>query len=67
MKRLLSVLFVVVVLPMMTVTSVILAQSLRSLLRTPFNIVESKWEINENTGGKEFSYYNNDYCDYYFV
>lgn len=65
MKRLLSVLFVVVVLPMMTVTSVILAQSLRSLLRTPFNIVESKWEINENTGGNEFSYYNNDYCDYY--
>lgn len=41
-----------------------MAQSLKSLMQRPFNIIESNWERNS----KEdllLVYTNNDYCDYY--
>lgn len=40
------------------------AQSLRKLLETPRNIIESKLEQNAQ-GTRELNYYNEDYCDYY--
>ena len=40
------------------------AQSLRKLLENPQNVIESKWERNEQ-GDTELNYYNEDYCDYY--
>lgn len=41
------------------------AQSLKSLMRMPFDVVESKWEINSTNGNQELNYYNKDFCDYY--
>lgn len=41
------------------------AQSLKSLMRMPFDVVESKWEINSINGNQELNYYNKDFCDYY--
>lgn len=40
------------------------AQSLRKLLESPFNVIESKWERNAE-GDTELNYYNEDYCNYY--
>lgn len=39
-------------------------QSLRKLLETPRNTIESKWEKNIQEA-TELNYYNEDYCDYY--
>ena len=41
------------------------AQSLKSLMRLPFNVIENKWEANRTGDGQDLNYYNNDYCDYY--
>lgn len=40
------------------------AQSLRSLLRPPTDVIAPKWERTPQ-GTQEFSYYNTDYCEYH--
>lgn len=41
-----------------------MAQSLKSLMQRPFNIIESNWERNSKED-LQLVYTNNDYCDYY--
>lgn len=65
MKHFAFVAYMGMVLLMVLPASSLSAQSLRTLLRTPFNAVEAKWETNPNTGDRELNCYNNDYCDYY--
>ena len=45
-------------------TESISAQSIRKIIETPLQTIESKWEL-RTEGGSELNYYNEDCCDYY--
>lgn len=48
----------------LAMTMQISAQSFKILMKTPREMIESKWELNSN-GDQQLNYYNRDFCDYY--